>query len=396
MFARKSDNNLPEGLSLTSLSLNIATTKQIPVSEVLHTEFQERLKLALSVPGVEPQLRGGVTVEREWRDHDGVDGQLLSYASPLGGPKIEAYVLRPANTKEDLPGVIALHCHGNFKVLGKEKIADDDSGPLIELRKYRDNSYGGRAFANELAKRGFMVLVPDTFLWGSRCLDSQSIPAFFGDVGETIGLHPRFRNKLPEASNFDSMSRRLAADNAFEPQVENFLRGLNTSLVGVVNLEDRVSVQALRSLRGLKDPNSIAAIGLSGGGNRAGLLLATDESIKAAVIAGMMGTYSGLRESDKYWMHSSLFYPPNIPGQPAWEWPDIVGSAAKSKSLCCLNNDQDPLFNRAGQAAAHERLKALYKEAQREDKYLGLEFPGHHKFDLNMQDIAFDFLKRTR
>ena len=36
------------------------------------------------------------------------------------------------------------------------------------LSEYKDKHYGGRSWANELAKKGFIVLVHDSFSFGSR------------------------------------------------------------------------------------------------------------------------------------------------------------------------------------------------------------------------------------
>ncbi len=393
MAQRNRQRQKVQGLVLSNLTRALGEHPRPSPEDVISDAFRDNLHRALSVPGIKPNLPTDIQVVRSWSGHDGVDGQLISYSSPLGGPKIEAYVLRPSNNRAPLPGVMALHCHGNFKLLGKEKIADDNSGPPEEIKRYRDNAYGGRAFANELAKSGYVVLVPDTFLWGSRRLDEGVIPDFFSDAGQILGSHDRFRSKLPRAANFDELSANLARDTTFEPHVESFLRSIGSSLAAVVNLEDRVSARVLQSLPGVKDPERIASIGLSGGGNRTGLLLATDDAVKIGVIAGMMGTYSGLRQSGAWWTHSWLFYPPNIPGEPTWEWPDIVGSGAKAKSLCCLNNNQDPLFDREGQRHANNRLVDIYRAASRDAAFRSFDYEGHHKFDVAMQEEAFRFLR---
>ena len=51
---------------------------------------------------------------------------------------------------------------------GKEKIADGPDGPLPALELFRQTYYGGRGYANQLARAGFVVLAHDAFLWGSR------------------------------------------------------------------------------------------------------------------------------------------------------------------------------------------------------------------------------------
>ncbi|TDC03528.1 hypothetical protein E1265_36450, partial [Streptomyces sp. 8K308] len=106
-----------------------------------------------------------VRVERDWRE-DGLRGELVSWSVGYG-PRTEAFVLRP-DTDEPLPGVLAMHEHAGVKYHGKEKIADGPDGPPRELESLRDTYYGGRAWANALARRGYVVLAHDVFMWGSR------------------------------------------------------------------------------------------------------------------------------------------------------------------------------------------------------------------------------------
>ena len=126
------------------------------------TQARVRECLRFSLGAEQPQQ---VRLERTW-EKDGVAGELLSWSVGYG-PRTEAYLLRPAGVEGRLPGVLALHDHGGFKVFGKEKIAEGPE-PLNEtLLRWRD-VYGGRSYANALAREGYAVLVPDTFLWGSR------------------------------------------------------------------------------------------------------------------------------------------------------------------------------------------------------------------------------------
>src|SRR5713101_696013 len=77
--------------------------------------------------------------------------------------------------------VLALHSHDGYKYFGKEKIADGPDGPISELTPLRDKTYQGRAFANALAARGFVVLVHDVFLWGSRSFPLETMPESIRD-----------------------------------------------------------------------------------------------------------------------------------------------------------------------------------------------------------------------
>ncbi len=105
-------------------------------------------------------------MEDRW-ERDGVAGEAVSWSVGYG-PRTHAYVLKPARAQAPLPGVVALHDHSAFKFYGKEKIADGPADPSPVLTAHRNTYYGGRAYPNTLAREGFVVLVPDAFLWGSR------------------------------------------------------------------------------------------------------------------------------------------------------------------------------------------------------------------------------------
>jgi hypothetical protein len=70
---------------------------------------------------------------------------------------IPARVLVPAARGGPLPAVVALHCHGGQYAWGAAKLVShpDDPPPLVE---YRQRLYGGRAYAEDLARRGFVVI----------------------------------------------------------------------------------------------------------------------------------------------------------------------------------------------------------------------------------------------
>ena len=107
-----------------------------------------------------------VRVEQAW-EKDGLAGEELSWSVGYG-PRTHAWLLKPAGAARPLPGVLALHDHGGFKYYGKEKIAEGPAAPEAFVEAYQQHYYGGRAWANALAKEGFAVLVVDAFLWGSR------------------------------------------------------------------------------------------------------------------------------------------------------------------------------------------------------------------------------------
>ena len=115
-----------------------------------------------------------VRIEKKWQKN-GIEGELITWWVGYG-PRTYAWLLRPEKTKSKLPGILALHDHGGFKYYGKEKISTGPGAPnQVQLDWWQD-AYGGRPFADELCRKGFVVLVHDTFLWGSRKFPLNDIP----------------------------------------------------------------------------------------------------------------------------------------------------------------------------------------------------------------------------
>ena len=329
-------------------------------------ETQRAVLDALSfAPGPdEPQ---DAAVERTWQ-RDGVDGEEISWSVGYG-PRTRAWLLRPSGAAGRLPGVVALHDHGGFKWHGKEKIADGpDATPLI-LGPYRAGYYGGRAYANALAREGFAVLVPDTFLWGSRRFPPSLVMG--RELGETD-------------AEIDAYN---AAAGAHENVVEKYCSVLGATFAGIVSYEDRVAAHYLAS-RPDVDAGAIGCVGLSGGGCRSALLQATCGHIRAAVVVGMMSTYQGLLDHNIA-CHTWMFFPHG------WsrhgDWTDLAACRAPSPLLVQYDRE-DGLFSPEGMEAAHQRLAAHYKSVGRLENYAGQFYSNPHVFDLQMQSAAFAWL----
>lgn len=335
---------------------------------------QKKVREALAfAPGQPTPLEA--RTERRW-ESDGVLGEVVSWSVGYG-PRTEAFVLRPAGSEgKRLPGIVALHHHGGFKLYGKEQIADGPDGVPEVVAPSRSQYYGGRAYANALAKKGFSVLVPDVFLWGSRKFPLETM----------TGLHRGRGQKLTEAGA-DSATLYNTTAGLHEELVAKYATALGVSLAGIVSFEDRVAVEYLAS-RPDTDRRALGCVGLSGGGLRAALLQATCETIHASVVVGMMSTFPGLLDHNIV-SHTWLLYPP------AWmhhgDYPDLAACRAPSP-LLVQYDEADPLFTLEGMKAADARIAKHYQRVGKPQNYVGQFYPGGHKFDLPMQEAAFGWL----
>lgn len=355
--------------------LKKARTEPLPLGEI-----RQRAKLLLDVPA-RAEEPADVRLEHRW-ERDGVAGEELSWWVGYG-PRTRAWLLRPSGAPARLPGVLALHDHGGFKFYGKEKIADGPSPPGAEVRALRLESYAGRAFASDLAREGFCVLVNDVFGWGSRRFPYEEMPPLVRRLAEAT------RDLVPGPPTHD-MREDIATYNAaawhHEHLVAKYAAVLGTSLSAVVSAEDRA---ALAYLLSRPEVNGRAGcIGLSGGGCRAALLTSTSDDVATAVIVGMMSTYEGLLDHSVV-DHTWMFFPPGLVRFA--DWPDLAACHAPAPLLVQYNLS-DELFPVAGSQAAHRRISDHYMAMGAPKGYVGRFYPGGHKFDALMQQDAFAWL----
>jgi dienelactone hydrolase len=297
---------------------------------------------------------------------DGVSGEEVSWSVGYG-PRTQAWLLRPADVTGRLPGVLALHGHDGFTYFGKEKIADGPGPTPESVQALRAKLYEGVAFAGELARRGYSVLVHDVFRWGSRRFPADLVTG----------------TRDPDPATYNAAARH------HEHLVAKYCTVLGTSLAGVVAYEDRVAARYLRSRTDLVD-GPLGCIGLSGGGFRAALLHATCPDISAAGVVGAMSTHPAL--VDRHIApHTWMFFPPGLAAR--GDWPDVAAARAPTPLLVQYDR-HDHLFTLDGMTTAHQRLTARYRQAGSPESYVGEFYDGPHKFDRAMQVSAFAHLDR--
>ena len=375
-----------EHLGVYSDWVGVSPGPKVRSSRPSATQVQGLVDELIVQPGrsLGPDLEDGgpadVRLERRFRT-EGLVGEELSYSVGYG-PRTGALLLKPEGAAGPLPGVLALHSHDGFKFLGKEKIADGPQGRLACLGGLRDTHYGGRPFANDLARAGFVVLAPDVFGWGSRRFPLEEMPDRFRELAD-LDIGP-----LPPGADpgLHEVARYNAAAWHHEHLVEKYCSLLGTTLAAVVAHEDRV---ALRYLLNRQDTTAAAAsIGLSGGGCRSALLRATSNELTAAVVVGMMGTYSSLLDHNVL-SHTWMLMPARLPASA--DWPDLAACQAPAPLLVQYNR-HDPLFPLDGAEAAHQRIASHYADAGEAKAYTGIFYDGPHKFDQTMQRDAFSWL----
>jgi dienelactone hydrolase len=320
-------------------------------------------------------------VETRW-SFDGVDGEEVSWSVGYG-PRTQAWFLRPSAVSGPLPGVLALHGHDAYKFSGREKVADGPGGVPPELESLRREMYQGRAFANDLARRGFAVLVPDVILWGSRRFETDVMPPSISPAPEELWIA---QDSVGDATDV-RWYNRLAARH--EHVIAKYCTLLGVSLAGIVAYEDRIAAAYLASRADVR-AGALGCVGLSGGGCRAALLQATSERVGAAVIVGMMTTYRALLDRHVA-NHTWMFFPPGLAA--LGDWPDLAACRAPSPLMVQFLLD-DALFPVVGMRAAHQQLTRRYEQAGAAEAYVGEFNPGPHRFDAQMQDSAFTRLAR--
>jgi len=360
------------------------TEKKLPSLSFRNREFTDlknwkekasaRLKDRLSIPDIGPAPE--VTVKKQYT-YDGLHIEELSWKLPYGRPT-DAILLKPEGATGKLPGILAFHDHGGNKYFGTRKITKTSDAQHPNMAEHQKSYYGGKAWANEIAKRGYVVLVSDAFPFASRRVWLQDVPEL---------LREGLNDNNPEDPKNIAAYNEWAGNHESVMAKSLFCAG--TTWPAVFFAEDKIALDIL-SARTDVDNTRIGCGGLSGGGMRTVFMAGQDPRIKCAVCVGFMTTWKDFAINKSY-THTWMTYVPVLPNE--LDFPEILGLRVPLPTLV-LNDTDDDLYTVPGMNAADKILREVYDKAKYPDRYKCSFYPGEHKFDREMQKEAFDWFDK--
>jgi dienelactone hydrolase len=306
--------------------------------------------------------------------YDGLEIEFLSWQLPMG-PRTEAVLLKPQGMRGKLPGILALHDHGGNKFLGWRKIVRTDDQPWSIQKKHQDHYYSGVGWANEIAKRGYVVLVHDTFPFASRRVRVADVPARIQAGGVD-----------PEPGDEAGIAKYNTFAGQHENVMEKSLLSAGTTWPGVYLVEDQKALDVLAA-RPEVDDAKLGCAGLSGGGMRTVFLGGLDDRITVAIAVGFMTTWRDFL-LDKAFTHTWMTYVPLLPKY--LDFPEILALRAPRPTLV-LNCKEDPLYTLPEMERADRIMRETFARGGAGSAYRANFYEGGHKFDLEMQKDAWSW-----
>lgn len=288
--------------------------------------------------------------------------------------RIPAYVLVPKNLDKPAAGIVALHDHGGFYFWGKEKLVDV-APEHPALTEYKRAYYGGRALADELARRGYAVIVSDMMHWGERGMYFDADPERI--ARRTLDVTPK------DIQEFNARSW------AHEELIARTTLAAGASWSGI-NVWDDLRVTSYFLTRPEVDATRVGCIGLSLGSVRSIFLGALHPAVRASVAVCWMAEYSQMLRNN---VRNGIGFTKLVPGlYGSLDWPDLAGLHLPGR-LMTINGLQDMLYPLKAAQDAVAKAHRIFEKAGKQDHYEGLFFDGPHEFNLEMQEKAFAWIK---
>ncbi len=310
------------------------------------------------------------TVIRRTDRDDYIEEYLTFQTTP--DIRVPAFVLIPKNVSLPAPGLVVLHCHGGAYVWGKEKVvAVEHEHPA--LSEFKQGLYEGTSIANELVRRGYVVITIDMFYWGERRMLLDDDPSSY---------HEPQRMTAEEVQAFNRRSSQS------EQLVARSLMTAGITWPGVVLWDDLRTVDYLAG-RPEVDPRRLGCVGLSVGGYRSFVLAALDSRIKAAVDVGWMTSYaSNIRRH----VVNTVGFTFHIPGLYRYlDLPDLAALIAP-RSVFVINGSRDALFPPDGVDKAHKKIEDCFRKAGVTERQRCRVYDAPHQFNRAMQADAWEWL----
>ena len=287
--------------------------------------------------------------------------------------RVPAYVLVPKGLKKPAPAIVDLHSHGGMFVFGKEKVIDFGKNHPVMI-DYHERNYDGRPTATALARRGYVVIVIDAFMFGERRV--------LMDADIKSGWD-RTKYTLADVQQLNAKCR------AKESTIAKGLTLAGLTWPGIVTWDDIRTIDYLVT-RPEVDPKRIGCLGVSMGGHRTLYLAGLDDRITAACVTGFMSTVRPMVKAHLD-THSFVHFVPHLH---RWlDLPDVVSMAAP-RALLVQQCSKDGLFPLAGMKESVEVIAKVYEKGSAKEQFTGKFYDVPHKFTKEMQDDCFAFLDK--
>jgi len=292
-----------------------------------------------------------------------------------GGVRVALYLLIPKGLTKPAPGIVALHDHGGFYFWGKEKLVGlEPEHPALQAFKKRN--YGGNDLADELARRGYVVVVPDMMHWGERAMYFEADPS-------------RIKNRTLEVTE-DDIGAFNARSWAHEEVIGRTALVCGTTWSGIITADDQRATDYLLS-RPEVDADRVGCIGLSLGSVRSIFLGALHPKVRASVAVCWMAEYQQMTRNNVRWAIGFTKLVPGLYGK--LDWPDLAGLHWPG-ALMTINGLKDELYPLQAAKDAVAKIARIYKKMNAPDRYEGVFFEGPHEFNEDMQARAFAWLDK--
>ncbi len=359
---------------------------------------RQKLNELIAMPHLD--RRPAVKVVRTY-EYDGLYMEDLRWQFPYG-PPTEAVFMKPVGSSGQLPGILALHDHGGVKYFGKRKIIRTSKKLHPFIRDHQREYYGNRAWANEIARRGYGVLIHDVFPFESRRFIASDLPGYAvkrmmtapREVGEVKPEDLESGERVYEYEVADDESLGdIQQYNSFGEQHEHIIAkalfSLGLTWPGMFIAEDLFALHYLCSRPDIV-AGQVGCCGLSGGGLRTNFIAGLDDRVKCSVTVGFMTTWRDFALFVNY-THTWMVYVPHLPR--FLEYPEILGMRSPLPCLV-LATDRDPLYTLDEVKRAAHILQEVYEKAGASEAFSFNLYEGPHKFDVPMQDEAFGWFDR--